>query len=148
MGTAVKDFFTAQEQAEIKEAIMRAERDTSGEIRVHIENNFKGDVLDRAAFVFKQLGMHKTELRNGVLIYLSINKRQFAIIGDKGINAVVPKDFWDLIKSGMADHFRQSRFAQGLKEAIIQSGIHLKAHFPRSKDDLNELRDDISFGKD
>jgi uncharacterized membrane protein len=148
MGTTAKDFFTQQEQTEIKNAIMSAELNTSGEIRVHIENNFQGDVLDRAAFVFKQLGMNKTELRNGVLIYLAIKKRQFAIIGDKGINAVVPEDFWDSIKSKMVEHFRENRFAEGLKEAIGNTGIHLKSHFPRSKADVNELRDDISFGKD
>ncbi len=148
MGTTAKDFFTQQEQTEIKNAIMSAELDTSGEIRVHIENNFQGDVLDRAAFIFKQLDMNKTDLRNGVLIYLSIKKRQFAIIGDKGINAVVPENFWDAIKSAMVEHFRENRFAEGLKEAISNTGIHLKSHFPRSKADVNELRDDISFGKD
>ncbi len=148
MGTTARDFFTAQEQQEIKEAIMSAELDTSGEIRVHIENRCSDDVLDRAAFVFKQLGMNKTQLRNGVLIYLAVKNRRFAIIGDKGIHAVVPDNFWDDIKAKMMDHFREDRFTEGLIQAIASSGIHLKKHFPRSKNDINELQDDVSFGKD
>jgi uncharacterized membrane protein len=148
MGTTARDFFTAQEQEEIKEAIMSAELDTSGEIRVHIENSCSGDVLDRAAFLFKQLGMNKTELRNGVLIYLAVKNRRFAIIGDKGIHAVVPDNFWDDIKARMMDHFRENRFTEGLTQAIASAGIHLRKHFPRSKNDVNELQDEISFGKD
>jgi len=148
MGKTAVDFFSKQEKEEIKHAIMNAELDTSGEIRVHIENTFNGDVLDRAAFVFKQLGMNKTELRNGVLIYLAVKNRRFAIIGDSGIHKVVPENYWDSIKAKMLDHFRESRFADGLIEAITSTGRHLKQHFPRQKDDINELTDEISFGKD
>lgn len=148
MGTAAKDFFSAQEQEDIKEAIMSAELDTSGEIRIHIENSCSGDVMDRAAFVFRQLNMNNTELRNGVLIYLAIKNRRFAILGDKGINAVVPETFWDEIKAKMLNLFREGKFTEGLIEAISGSGTHLKKHFPRSKSDVNELQDEISFGKD
>ncbi|MCK9422519.1 MAG: TPM domain-containing protein [Bacteroidales bacterium] len=148
MGTKARDFFSQQEQKEIKEAIMSAELDTSGEIRVHIENSCSGDVMDRAAFVFRQLGMNKTALRNGVLIYLAIKNRQFAIIGDKGIHAVVPENFWDNIKADMLEYFRNNHFTEGLVKAILKAGEHLKKHFPRAKNDINELSDDISFGKD
>ncbi|MEI7981242.1 MAG: TPM domain-containing protein [Bacteroidota bacterium] len=147
MGTTARDFFSPQEQEEIKEAIMSAELDTSGEIRVHVENSCSGDVMDRTAFVFKQLGMNKTALRNGVLIYLAIKNRRFAIIGDKGIHAVVPENFWDDIKSDMLEHFRNDRFKDGLVQAILNAGIHLKKNFPRAKNDINELSDEISFGK-
>lgn len=148
MGTTARDFFSRHEQEEIREAIMSAELNTSGEIRVHIENSCSGDVMDRAAFVFRQLGMNKTALRNGVLIYLAIKNRRFAIIGDKGIHAVVPENFWDNIKSDMLEHFRNNCFTEGLVQAIFRAGEHLKKHFPRSKNDINELSDDISFGKD
>jgi len=148
MGIAATDFFSRQEKEEIKQAIMNAELDTSGEIRVHIENTFTGDVMDRAAFIFKQLGMNKTELRNGVLIYLAVKNRRFAIIGDSGIHKVVPENFWDNIKVRMLDHFREGRFADGLIEAVIAAGEHLKKHFPRQRNDVNELTDEISFGKD
>jgi uncharacterized membrane protein len=147
MATAA-DFFSSQEQEDIKQAIMNAELDTSGEIRVHIENSFAGDVLDRAAFVFKQLGMTNTALRNGVLIYLAVKNRRFAIIGDSGIHKVVPENYWTGIKADMLNHFRESRFSDGLIDAITATGYHLKKHFPHQRDDVNELPDDISFGKD
>jgi len=148
MGNNAKDFFTADEQDEIRQAIMNAELDTSGEIRVHIENTVSGDVMDRAAFIFKQLGMTRTKERNGVLIYLAVKNRRFAILGDSGINQVVPSNFWNDIKANMLNYFRDNRFTDGLIEAISETGRHLKQHFPYKKDDINELPDDISFGKD
>ena len=147
MSVSAKDFFSPGEQEEIRLAIKNAELDTSGEIRVHVENSCKGDVLDRAAFVFKQLGMEKTELRNGVLIYLAIKHRKFAIIGDKGINNVVPAGFWDNIQKEMLESFRRNEFSAGLCKAIAAVGENLKKFFPYKKDDVNELADDISFGK-
>jgi len=148
MGTAAIDFFSKQEQEDIKQAIMNAELDTSGEIRIHIENTCSGDVLDRAAFIFKQLGMSKTDLRNGVLIYLAVRNRRFAIIGDMGIHKVVPENYWDNIKANMLNHFRENRFADGLIEAIEETGKQLKKNFPYQRHDVNELSDDISFGKE
>jgi uncharacterized membrane protein len=148
MSVSAKDFFSASEQNEIKMAIQNAELDTSGEIRVHVENLCKGDVLDRAAYIFKQLGMEKTELRNGVLIYLAIKDRKFAIIGDMGINSVVPPSFWDDIKQEMLISFQKNEFCNGLCSAVEAVGEHLKKYFPHKKDDVNELRDDISFGDD
>jgi uncharacterized membrane protein len=148
MGTLANDFFSKQEQEDIKQAIMNAELDTSGEIRVHIENTFTGEVMDRAAFIFKQLGMNKTELRNGVLIYLAVKNRRFAIIGDSGIHSVVPENYWNDIKANMLNHFRENRFTDGLIEAIASTGIQLKKHFPYQRGDVNELPDDISFGKE
>jgi len=146
MGKTARGFFSLEEQEEIKQAIMNAELDTSGEIRVHIENNFTGDVLDRAAFIFKQLKMNDTELKNGVLIYLALKNRRFAIIGDKGIHAAVPENFWDNIKAKMLDHFREGTFTDGLCYGIMAAGEQLKKHFPRQKHDVNELSDEISFG--
>ncbi len=146
MSVSARDFFSTEEQEDIKQAIMNAELDTSGEIRVHIESVCKGDVLDRAAYIFKKLGMSKTAERNGVLIYLAIRNRKFAIIGDQGIHNKVPADFWDTIKLKMLDFFRDSKFCDGLIYAITEAGVHLKQYFPHKKDDINELPDDISFG--
>lgn len=145
--TSARDFFTKQEEQQIRQAIMNAELDTSGEIRVHIENKCPGDVMDRAAFIFKKLDMHQTKLRNGVLIYLAVKNRKFAIIGDQGINQVVPENFWDDVKLLMLNHFRNGEFTKGLSEAIALAGKQLQDHFPHQKDDVNELSDDISFGK-
>ena len=148
MGTAARSFFSEEQQEDIRQAIMDAELDTSGEIRVHIENTLKGDVLDRAAYLFRQLNMDRTQQRNGVLIYLAVKNRRFAIIGDEGINKVVGSGFWDDIKAGMVDNFREGKFTEGLIGAITMTGRHLKEHFPHEKGDVNELSDDISFGKD
>ncbi|MEI6455317.1 MAG: TPM domain-containing protein [bacterium] len=148
MRSSARDFFSAQEQAEISRAVMDAELDTSGEVRVHIETSCIGSVLDRAAFLFKQLGMTKTHLRNGVLIYLSVRDRKFAIIGDHGIHHVVPEDFWDHIKEDAIQLFKEGQFKDGLIRAITETGKHLKKHFPYRNNDVNELPDEISFGKE
>jgi uncharacterized membrane protein len=140
-------FFTTEQQAQILASVKEAEKETSGEIRVHIETSFTGEVLDRAAWVFNKLGMHKTADRNGVLFYLAVNDKKFAIIGDAGINAKVPAGFWDDISLLLQKNFRESKFTEGLAEGILLAGKHLKTHFPYSKDDKNELPDEISFDK-
>ncbi len=141
------DFLGKEAEKLIVYSIEKAESRTSGEIRVHIESRCKSDVLDRAAMVFKTLSMHKTKERNGVLIYLSVNDRKFAIIGDAGINAVVPPDFWDSTKELVISHFKKGEFTEGLLAAIELTGKHLKQYFPHQQDDVNELSDEISFGK-
>ena len=147
MTKTAKDFFTKEQKEDIRQAILNAELDTSGEIRVHIETSLTGDVLDRAAFIFDKLGMHKTERRNGVLFYLAVRNRRFAVIGDKGINAVVPENFWDDIKNKLLNHFREERYTEGLIEGIAMVGHKLKKHFPHQTGDVNELPDDVSFGE-
>ncbi|MCK7541823.1 MAG: TPM domain-containing protein [Marinilabiliales bacterium] len=138
-------FFTREQQEAIVRAIGEAEHATSGEIRVHIETSCKADVLDEAAWLFGKVGMHKTADRNGVLIYLALKERKFAIIGDTGINAVVPLGFWDNIRDHMKQRFSENLFTEGLTEGIIMAGEQLKEHFPHSRDDVNEITDTISF---
>jgi len=140
-------FFSKEQQAQILAAVKEAEMETSGEIRVHIESSLKGDVLDRAAWLFKKLGMHETAERNGVLFYLAVNHRQFAILGDAGINAKVPTGFWDDIRELLQKNFKEGKFTEGLSEGILLAGKHLKMHFPHKPDDVNELPDEISFDK-
>ena len=141
-----RHFFSDEEQKRIVEAIRAAESETSGEIRVHLSSDScRSGVLNCAAHWFKQLKMHKTKLRNGVLFFLSIKDHQFAIIGDAGINRCLPEDFWEDIKNQMSDQFKEGLFAEGLAKGIRSAGNHLKAHFPRQKDDINELPDDLSF---
>jgi uncharacterized membrane protein len=141
------EFLTKEQKILVENAIKEAERNTSGEIRVHIETEIKGDVLDRAAYLFEYLSMHKTEQRNGVLFYLATKTRKFAILGDAGINAVVPPDFWDQIKESMKAAFAEGMYAEGLSQGILTAGEQLKKHFPFAKNDVNELSDEISFGK-
>lgn len=142
-----KAFIGKENEKLIAGAIEQAERLTSGEIRVHIESRCGEEVLDRAAWLFSKLKMNETKDRNGVLIYLSVNDRKFAIIGDSGINKVVPEGFWDEIRQIMISHFSKGEFARGIIAGIEKSGQQLKHYFPWQTDDVNELSDEISYGK-
>lgn len=139
--------FSKEQEQHIVNAIKQAELNTSGEIRVHIETKCKDDILDRATHVFSMLEMHKTQLRNGVLFYMATKDRQFAILGDVGINMKVPEDFWEKIKDTMLVHFREGDFTMGLSQGIEMAGEKLKEFFPYQSDDVNELPDEISFGE-
>ena len=121
---------------------------TSGEIRVFIEDHSEDGPLNRAVFIFSQLGMNKTALRNGVLIYIAIVDRKFAIIGDAGINERVGSAFWDEIKSNMTGHFKEGKFADGILGAVEASGEALAKYFPYERNDSNELSDEIVFGSE
>ena len=138
-------FFTHEQKERISLAIRDAELNTSGEIRVHLERKCKGEVLDRAAYLFEKLNIHKTALRNGVLFYLVVDDQKFAILGDAGINAVTPEDFWEEIRNKVMEEFREGRFAAGLEIGIRLAGEKLKEHFPYREGDVNELPDEISF---
>ena len=139
-------FLTKEEENEIVEAIRLAEKNTSGEIRVHIEQTTSKVPFDRALEVFYELKMNETQLQNGVLIYLASADKQFVICGDKGINEVVATDFWDSTKEIMAAQFKQGNFKQGLIDGITQAGEQLKTYFPWKTDDTNELSNEISKG--
>lgn len=130
----------------IVDAIKEAEKNTSGEIRLFIEDECGDNVLDRAAYIFTHLGMQKTNLHNGVLFYLAMSSKQFAILGDSGINEKVGRDFWHAIKHEMQNYFTEGDFVKGLSKGILMTGEALKTYFPYSKDDKNELPDDIVFG--
>lgn len=139
--------FSPEDRSIIIAAIQSAEKETSGEIQVHIDSHCSGEVLDRAAEVFETLKMHKTQHRNAVLFYLAAEDHKFAILGDAGINRVVPKSFWENIKEEMSVSFKKKHFTEGLRKGIEMSGEQLKAHFPYDqKGDTNELPNDISFG--
>ena len=141
------NFFNKEEERQIIEAIRQAEKNTSGEIRVHLEEKVKGDVLDAAVKTFFKLGMQHTAESNGVLIFLVPKQKQFAIIGDRGINEKVPPGFWDEVKEKMKVHFQKGAYAKGVCEGVLLAGQKLKTYFPLKADDKNELTDEISFGK-
>ena len=142
----VEDFLTKEEEQEIVEAIRMAEKETSGEIRVHIEKTTSKVPYDRALEVFHELGMDATDLKNGVLIYLAVEDHKFVICGDKGINDVVTNDFWDSTRDVIVSHFKNGDFKQGLIEGITKAGEQLQKHFPYLKGDTNELSNEISKG--
>lgn len=142
----VEDFLTKEEEQEIVQAIQIAEKDTSGEIRVHIEKTTSKDAFDRALEVFNLLKMGETKLKNGVLIYLAVADKSFVICGDEGINDVVEIDFWDSTKDLMVLQFKKGNFKQGLIDGILKAGERLKTYFPHEEDDEDELSNEISKG--
>lgn len=137
--------FSTEEQEQIAQAIGGAENSTSGEIRVAVEKHCKGDAFDRATAYFKELGMDKTAQRNGVLIYLAYEDHKFAVIGDRGIDRVVPADFWETTKTAMQAHFSSGNICEGIVAGIALAGEKLAIFFPHQHDDVNELPNEVIF---
>ena len=142
----VEKFFSKEQKEQIVNAIKEAEKETSGEIRVHIESSCKKDTLERAVQLFEKLKMHETQLHNGTLIYLAVKDQKFAIFGDEGINEIVPDNFWADVRTAMQKEFGSGNFVTGLTRGISMVGNKLKEYFPYKDDDINELSDDISVG--
>lgn len=146
MPSTIEEFLTPDQEQEVVEAIILAEKQTSGEIRVHIEKTSDGDVNERAHDVFHFLKMDETELQNGVLIYVAVDDRTFVICGDKGIDKVVPENFWDKTKEAIEIQFKNGHFKKGIMEGVAMAGDQLKHFFPYTKNDKNELDNEISKG--
>ncbi len=141
-----ESFLTKEEEQEIVNAIKIAEKDTSGEIRVHIEDHTEKPPLERAQEVFHLLGMDATTLRNGVLFYVGVSDHTFAIIGDEGIDKVVEEDFWDCTRDIVISNFKEKKFKNGLVAGILRAGERLKQYFPFTDSDKDELSNEISKG--
>jgi uncharacterized membrane protein len=134
-----------EEEFKITRAIADAEKGTSGEIRVHIDRYCKTDPLLKAKNLFVHLKMDQTDVHNGVLIYVSVDDKKYAILGDKGINELVEPDFWDSTSLKMAEGFKSGSISAGIVAGVIEAGQRLTAYFPRQDNDKNELPDEISF---
>lgn len=147
MSFSKASFFTSEEQKRIVDAIGVAENQTSGELKVFIESNCPGDVMERALAVFDELEMYQTTLRNGVLFYLAYEDHKFAVLGDKGIHEKVPGDFWETTRSHLREHFVKGEFAEGFVQGILEAGEQLQKHFPIRGNTDNELPNEIVFGK-
>jgi len=142
-----ENLLSDEQEKKVIDAIARAENQTAGEVRVHIEDHCKGDPLQRADAVFQNLGMNHTERKNGVLIYVASADRKAAIYAGKGIHRQVEENFWSGVLELILNHFKQDDFAGGLVEGIEKVGIKLKELYPHHKDDVNELSDEISYKK-
>ncbi len=142
----VEDFLTQEQEQQIVAAIRRAEKSTSGEIRVHIEKHTDLDILDRTKEVFHWLKMDNTIQRNGVLIYVAVEDHKFAIYGDQGIHEVVSQNFWESTKNSILKQFKDGNFTQGLIDGVLLAGEQLQGYFPWDHGDINELPDEISKG--
>lgn len=138
--------FTTQEQELITQAIAQAEKSTSGEIRIALEKHCKGqNAFTRATEYFFEIGMDKTAQHNGVLIYLAYEDKKFAIIGDKGIDTLVPEDFWETVQVAMKAHFLSGNLVEGIVAGISLAGEKLAIYFPYQSGDINEIPNDIVF---
>lgn len=137
--------FSKEEELKITNAVAHAEDGTSGEIRVHIDRYCKTNPLLKAQNLFHHLKMDETELRNGVIIYISIDDKQVAIYGDKGINEKVEADFWDTTLAKMTEQFKQGKMVEGISAGLAEAGLRLKTHFPKADNDTNELSNEISY---
>lgn len=142
----IEDFLTSKEEEEIVEAIRIAECDTSGEIRVHIEQKCDIDVYEHALEVFHILKMDNTLQRNGVLLYVAVDNKSFVIFGDQGINNIVGADFWNSTRDKIATQFKSGNFKQGIIEGVKEAGKVLSKHFPWHHHDNDELDNTISKG--
>jgi uncharacterized membrane protein len=134
------------QQSEVLLAIKEAELKTSGEIRVHVESHCEGHPVERAKVLFFDLGMDQTDLQNGVLLYLAIKDRKYAIIGDKGIDAKVPLEFWETIRDEMRPILVKHEYGKALALGVSRIGKVLVESFPYKEGDVNELTNDISYG--
>jgi len=144
-----KEFLAKIDQQRVVDAIKVAEQATSGEIRVHVQPRaFGGDIRSVAQRTFERLGMTKTALRNGVLLFIATEENQFTILGDSGIDEKVPAGFWDEIAAKLTIRFRNGDFTDGIVEAITAAGEQLKSYFPREEGDVNELADEIDVDEE
>lgn len=139
-------FLTKREEQKVIDAIADAENKTSGELRIHLEEHCKKDPLKRAIKVFHKLGMHQTELQNGVVIYLAVKDKKAAVFGGKGIHEQVGQDYWQDVLNIIVTHFKKGEFEAGLVKAVQKVGDKLKEIYPVAADDVNELDDEISYG--
>ena len=140
-------FLSSDDELAIVQAIQEAEKKTSGEIRVHIEKKCpKKDPIKRAISLFQKLSMHKTDLRNGVIVYVATEDHLLAIWGDEGIHAKVGQEFWESTLVTLKEDFKTNQIKNGLTKALLDIGEKLQQYFPYQKDDKNELDDSISYG--
>lgn len=142
---SARKLFTAEDEDALLAAIHAAERNTSGEIRLHLDAGCPGDPLERAKALFHKLKMDKTALQNGVLFYIAVSDQKLAVYGDEGINKAVPADFWDETIAGLVEAFKSGAYTDGLIKAILNAGEQLGKHFPVASDDKNELDNDLTY---
>lgn len=139
------DLLTESQEKHIVEEIQHAERKTSGEIRVHIENKCEGQALERAAQIFHDLGMDQTQQKNGVLIYIASEDHKAAVYAGKGIHTQVDDHFWSDLLQILLEHFKKEEYETGIAKAVKKAGDKLVEIFPYKRSDVNELSNEISY---
>lgn len=140
-----KRLLSQSEEETLKNAIKQAEEKTSGEIRVHVTETCKGEPVEECKRLFFKLRMDETKQRNGILFYLALKSRTFAVWGDEGIHEKVKDEFWQSITEVAIQEFKHKRLVSGLEKAVTLCGEKLKLYFPIEANDTNELSNDISY---
>jgi uncharacterized membrane protein len=140
-----KKLLSKEEEARLIKAIELAEKQTSGEIRVHIEKDSKEEAVSACVAKFHELNMQNTKQRNAILFYLAYKSKSFAVWGDEGIHEIVKDEFWKNITDRAIEHFKQGDYIAGLEKSIELCGEQLKQHFPLQHDDTDELPNQISY---
>ncbi len=128
----------------IVEAITQAEKLTRGEIRVHVQSKCSENTLRDTKKVFHRLKMHKTKERNAVLIFVALESRRFAILGDRGIHGRVGDDFWARTRDTLVRHFSEGQILDGIVAGVMKVGDELKKHFPHNGKNQNELSNEVT----
>ncbi|MCB0273220.1 MAG: TPM domain-containing protein [Calditrichaeota bacterium] len=139
-----KPILSKAQKERVVAAIRQAEKNTSGEIRVHLEKRCSGNPLERAARVFNKLGMEKTALRNGILLYIATHSRRCAVYADQGIFEKVDPQAWEGVLETLLPGLKKAEIELGIETAVFRIGEILRQFFPHQSDDKNELSDDIS----
>ena len=136
---------TLEEQKRLLDRIAGIEKRSSGEVRIHVTGRRVKDPLGAARRTFTALGMTGTARRNGVLVFLSLASRRFAIVGDEGIDRVTPSEYWESLRDALAGRFASGEYCEGLLEILDKVEAVLVQHFPYERGDVDELPDDISY---
>ena len=136
------DFLNHLDDRKIVEAIAGAERKSSGEIRVFISRKMPANgpqTLALAQETFARLGMTQTKHRNGVLLFFAPDTQQFAIVGDSGVHEKCGDSFWQEVAAALSTLLKKGHFTAAVLAGIEKAGAVLALHFPRDRDDRNEL---------
>ena len=141
----LEDFIPLEGQRRIAQAITEAERCTSGEICVHVTPHCLGETMPQAEAVFNAKKLYRTMRRNAVLIYIAYKDRKLAILGDQGINDLVPEGFWDDAITLLTHHLKRHSPVEGICATVALIGNKLKDYFPADREDNNELSNEVSY---
>lgn len=141
-----KEFIQHLDHPAIVAAIVEAEQQSTGQIRVFVSRRSVDNALQAAAARFAKLGMTKTAARNGILIYFAPRARKYAVVGDSGIHERCGGDgFWQpLVGEVMAPLLKQERYTEAIVVAVKAVGAELGRYFPRAGGEpANELPDEV-----
>jgi len=138
-----RTFLSRIDDGAVVAAIVRAEKKTSGQIRVFVSHHKVVNAVSAAQRHFLRLGMDRTRGHNAVLIFVAPKSRQFAIIGDQAVHERCGEEFWKRVAGEMTEYFRQSQWTRAIVHGVATAGSVLAEHFPSEPGGGNELPDRV-----